>query len=278
MSQESRALARSGSPLRIGWLSTGRGPGSRRLLESTLAAIQHDELSASIEYVFCSRARGEADGSDAFLEIVEENGITPLTLSFRAFREAHAPSDPDWRRRYNADLLRLLSQPPVDVLVLAGLLLILDETIVTTFPTLNLHPAAPGGPVGTWQEVIRSQIQELASESGAMIQLATAAVDRGPIAAYCRFPIRGPGLDPLWSEYGAAPDFSSPDEIETTSLFEAIRAEGVFREVPLLISTLRAVANDDLRFDRGRVLDRAGQSSAGLNLTDEIEEALNLSR
>jgi hypothetical protein len=111
-----------------------------------------------------------------------------------------------------------------------------------------------------------------------MIQLATAAVDRGPIAAYCRFPIQGPDLDPLWSEYGATPDIRTPDEIEATSLFGAIRAQGVLREVPLLISTLRAVADENLRFDRGRVLDRAGDPSAGLDLTDEIEASLNPSR
>ncbi len=212
------------------------------------------------------------------MQVVEENGIKPLTLSFRAFRKAHALSDPDWRRRYNADLLQLLSQRPVDVLVLAGLLLILDEAVVTAFPTLNLHPAAPGGPIGTWQEVIRTQIQERASESGASIQLATAAVDRGPIAAFCRFPIRGSELDTLWSEYDTGPGLRSPEEIDGTSLFEGIRTQGVLREVPLLISTLKAVANDNLRFDQGRVLNRAGQPSGGLDLTKEIEAALALSR
>jgi phosphoribosylglycinamide formyltransferase-1 len=268
------------SGLRIGWLSTGRGPGSRRLLESTVTAIRHGDLGASIDYVFCTRDPGEAEGSDTFLKLVAEYEIPSLTLSFRAFRDAHTAHDarnPDWRRTYNAELLKLLVDRPVDILVLAGFLLILDEEVITAFPTLNLHPAAPGGPVGTWQEVIRTQIAEQATESGAMTQLATPAVDRGPVASFCRFPIRGPTLDPLWSSFPQASEPRSNEEIEASPLFAAIRAESVRREVPLLIATLNAVATAEIRLQGGRVIDGLGQPSAGLDLTDEIEWELGRS-
>ena len=271
---EPRAADGGTRKLRLGWMSTGRGPGSRRLLESTAGAIRRGELDASIDYVFCSRERGEAEGSDAFLDLVAELDIEPLTLSFRAYRNRSAHPASGWRTRYNTAVLDLVRGRPVDLLVLAGLLLVLDEPIVTAVPTLNLHPAAPDGPVGTWQEVIRRQILDRASGGGAMTLLATADVDRGPVVSFCRFALRGPALDPLWTGVDASPPPASPRDLDGTPLFDAIRSEGVRREVPLLIATLRAVAAGELRFESGRVLDRNGAPAAGLNLTAEIERSL----
>ena len=225
-------------------------------------------------YVFCTRDPGEAQGSDAFLARVREFGIPSLSLSVRAYRDAHESHDPAWRRAYNAELLKILEGRPVDLLVLAGFLFILDEDIMTAFPALNLHPAAPGGPIGTWQQVIRTQIEERATESGAMTQLASASVDHGPVASFCRFPIRGPALDPLWEAFETSAAPPSNEMVENTPLFSAIRAEGVRREVPLLIATLRAVAAGELRFENGRVLDAMGGECPGLDLTDHIEGSL----
>ncbi|GAH59253.1 unnamed protein product, partial [marine sediment metagenome] len=38
---------------------------------------------------------------------------------------------------------------------------------------VNLHPAAPGGPTGTWQEVIWQLIENKAEETGVMMHLVT---------------------------------------------------------------------------------------------------------
>ena len=275
---EPRTDSSGSQKLRLGWMSTGRGSGSRGLLESTAEAIQRGELNASIEYVFCSRNRGEAEGSDAFLNLVERLGFKPLTLSFRAYRERHARLHGDWRSRYNGAVLDLIRERAIDLLVLGGLLLVLDESIVSTVPTLNLHPAAPDGPVGTWQDVIRQQIQERASHSGVMTQLATAEVDRGPLVSFCRFPLRGPALDPLWYDVNPPPPAASLTDLDDSPLFSGIRNESVRREVPLLIATLRAVAAGDLRFEPGRVLDRNGRPTTGLDLTTEIERSVAASR
>jgi phosphoribosylglycinamide formyltransferase-1 len=45
---------------------------------------------------------------------------------------------------------------------------------------INLHPAAPGGPTGTWQEVIWQLIEGRAVETGVMMHLVTPELDRGP--------------------------------------------------------------------------------------------------
>ncbi len=257
-------------------MSTGRGPGSRRLLESTTAAIDRGDLNASVEFVFCNRERGEARGSDTFLDLIDELRLRPLALSFRDYRRRHA-DDKNWRSRYNRAVLDLIRPQPVDLLVLAGLLVVLDESVVSEIPTLNLHPAAPGGPVGTWQEVIRQQIVDHAPVSGAMTQLATGEVDQGPLISFCRFPLRGPPFDSLWSDRESASPLV-PTNLDDTPLFQAIRNEGVRREVPLLMATLQALADGEVRLESGRVLDQNGVPVAGLDLTNEIERLLAMSR
>ncbi|MDA1095965.1 MAG: formyltransferase family protein [Chloroflexi bacterium] len=253
-------------------MSTGRGPGSRRLLSAVWDAIQSQGLPVEISYVFCSRERGETDGSDAFIRMAEEYGLPIVTLSFRRYRESVGADELDWRARYNQELLRLLVQRPADMLTLAGLLMVLDSSIVNAYPTLNLHPAAPGGPIGTWETVIWDLISTGATESGAMTQLATANVDQGPVVTLCRFPIRGPRLDPLWEQFGTVPFADVRErEGEGNPLFAAIRREGVSREVPLLIETLRALADARVEIRDGRVFAVGRVPTDGIDLSEEIE-------
>src|SRR3989304_3542182 len=83
--------------LRVGWFSTGRGEGSRRLLTAVVDAIGQGELDAEIALVFCNRERGEYGATDGFLELAASYGIPCLTLSSRRFRRERggALSKPD---------------------------------------------------------------------------------------------------------------------------------------------------------------------------------------
>ena len=56
---------------KIGWFSTGRGAGSYGLLQAVQSAIMAGELDARIEFVYCSRERGETEATDAYLDLVE---------------------------------------------------------------------------------------------------------------------------------------------------------------------------------------------------------------
>ena len=96
-------------PLRLGWLSTGRGPGSRGLLAAAQDAISGGSLNAAIDYVLCTRARGEAEGSDEFLALAEGYGLTTVSLPLREYRQRR-DEDPQWRERYNADLLAIVQE------------------------------------------------------------------------------------------------------------------------------------------------------------------------
>lgn len=269
--------------LRIGWFSTGRGEGSRRLLAAAVDAIRRGELDAEIAFVFCNRERGEYEATDGFLDLVASYGIPCLTLSSRRFRRERGGARsqrgeplPAWRAEYDRQVAELVAQYPFAIGVLAGYLLVFTAEMCNRYPLLNLHPAEPGGPVGTWQEVVWQLIDRRAARSGVMIHLATQELDQGPVVAYCAYSLRGPAFDPLWDALGArtAAEVQAA-EGEEHPLFREIRRHGAARELPLVVATLRAFALGRLRIEGRRVVDTAGRELAGgLDLTAEIDRAV----
>ena len=126
-------------------------------------------------------------------------------------------------------------------------MLILGGEMCRRYPFLNLHPALPDGPIGTWQEVIWELIQTRADRTGAMIHLATEQVDRGPVVSFCTVPLRGECFDPLWDglEQADLPRVKA-EQGDDFPLFRAIRAAEYRREPYLLLETLRAAADGQL--------------------------------
>ncbi|MEX2229163.1 MAG: formyltransferase family protein, partial [Dehalococcoidia bacterium] len=191
--------------LRVGWFTTARGAGSRGMFEAIRAAIADGSLDARIALVFCNREPGEDPVTDDFFALVRRDGTPLVTLSSVRYRREHdgarsrpgAPL-PEWRVALDGAVAARLAPHPFDIGVLAGYMLIFTPGFVETHPLLNLHPALPGGPIGTWREVIRELIRTRARESGVMVHLAIPEVDAGPVAAFCRYPIAGPDFDPLW--------------------------------------------------------------------------------
>lgn len=263
--------------LRIGWFTTGAGPGSQRwrMFNAVLDEIRAGRLDADIAFVFSNRERGENDGTDAFLDIVESHNVPLVAYSSRAFRRErggelskHGQQLPAWRAEYDREVAGLVEAHDFDVAMLAGYMLIFTPEMSRRHPFLNLHPAEPGGPVGTWQEVIRALIATDASRSGVMVHLATEQLDRGPVAAYCTFSLRGDDFDQL------RVDTSLRALGDDDPLFLTIRKRGAAREVPLIVATLRALADARLVLDANRFVDRAGRElPQGLDLTPEVDAA-----
>jgi phosphoribosylglycinamide formyltransferase 1 len=272
--------------LRIGWFSTGAGPGSQRqrLLSAAVDEIRDGSLDAEIAFVFTNRERGESDGSDQFLDAVESYDIPLITLSSREFRRARSgalsqPGKPlpAWRLEYDRAVAELVSPYRFDIGVLAGYMLIFTGEMCNRYPLLNLHPAAPGGPAGTWQEVIWQLIDERAERSGVMVHLSTEELDAGPVVAHCSFSLRGGELDKLWHWLGdrTAEQLRSA-EGEENPLFRAIRVRGAVRELPLVMATLRALAAGRVGIEKPRVVDGDGRGlEQGLDLTSEINAELS---
>ncbi len=261
---------------RIGWFSTGRGEGSRSLLATVRRGIDEGSIRARVEFVFCSRERGQTEQTDLFLDQVESYGMPLVCLSSRRFKQDRGvASIDDCRAEFDREAMRLLGDFRPDICVLAGYMLIVGEEMCSHFDMINLHPALPGGPKGTWREVIWELIDTGANETGAMMHLVTPELDMGPPVTYCAFPIRGGRYDPLWAEIKESP----AQEVKTRQgednpLFKLIRAEGVRREQPLVVATLKAFSEGKVRVEGGNLVDAGGHRIQAYSLTEEIEGML----
>lgn len=265
--------------LRLAWFATGAGTTSPKLLRAALDAIGSGSVDAQIAVVFVNREPGEDEMSDAYCAEVKAAGLPLVRFSDRRFRREHGgevvrkgASLPAWRREYDREVMRLLEPYTFDLGVLAGYKLIFCEEAAAKWDLLNLHPAAPGGPAGIWQDVIWQLIAEGADRAGVMMHLATPVLDEGPVVTYCTYPIRGPDFDPLWRDTECRTMNEARDaKGEDLPLFQAIRRAGVAREIPLVIETLRALADGRIRVEEKRVVDATGAVILGYDLSNEIE-------
>jgi folate-dependent phosphoribosylglycinamide formyltransferase PurN len=267
------------APLRIGWFATGQGTMSRALLGAAQEAIGRGALRAEIPFLFCNREPGEHETSDLLLAMAARFGIPTVTLSDRRFRRrvggevARAGQPlPAWRLAYDRAVIDLIAPFAMDLGMLAGYMLIFGPEMCARHDFLNLHPAAPGGPIGTWQRVIWQLVEQRAAKSGVLVNRVIPEVDEGPVIAYCRYSLRGPAFDPLWAAIeGRSAEDLQADEGEDLPLFRAIRAAGVAREIPLTVQTLVALGERRIRLVAGLPSTNAGPLSGGLDLTPEVE-------
>ena len=265
---------------RIGWFSTGRGEGSRGLLRFVQDRILRGQLDAQIQFVFSNRAPGEAEGSDEYFQLVSGYDIPLHTLSSRQFRRTRGGSLASHRDEFDRQVMTQLQDYQVDICVLAGYMLIVGGAMCRQYSLLNLHPALPDGPIGTWQEVIWTLIEQRATHTGAMTHLATEDVDRGPVVSYCTESITGGEFGAHWDELEQLDrELVKGSQGEAYPLFQLIRQAEYLREPYLLLETLRALADGHLAIRGLDVLGSDGQPMArsapgGLCLDPAIERAV----
>jgi folate-dependent phosphoribosylglycinamide formyltransferase PurN len=265
---------------KIGWFSTGRGPGSRGLLKTVQDAIIAGELDAEIEFVFCSRDYGETEATDQYLKMSEEYGIPLATFSYQHYKaERNMPNpDPDaplppWRLDYDREVMQRLEGFTPDLCVLAGFMLITGPEMCAKYDIINLHPAAPDGPAGTWQQVIWKLMKSGADTQGVKMHVAIPELDTGPTATYCTFPIRGAAFDKHWDEIkGKTIEAVKNEQGEDNALFKTIRQHGAVRELPLMVATIRAFSQGKVKITADRqVIDAGGNVIGGYDLSAEID-------
>ena len=265
---------------RIGWFSTGRGEGSRGLLRFVQERILRGQLDAQIQFVFSNRAPGEAEGSDEYFQLVNSYDLPLHTLSSSQFRRTRGGSLANHRDEFDRLVMTQLRDYQVDVCVLAGYMLIVGGAMCRQYSLLNLHPALPDGPIGTWQEVIWELIEQRASQTGAMTHLATEDVDRGPVVSYCTASITGGEFGDHWDKLEQLDlGLLQSSQGEAYPLFQLIRQAEYLREPYLLLETLRALADGHLAIRGLDVLDSTGQplalsSPRGLCLDPPIERTM----
>jgi len=263
--------------LKIGWFSTGRDEAARQLLQTVRNKIHSGGIKGKISFVFSNREPGEAEESDLFFELVHSYDIPLVYFSHRRFKtlsqtlplERREPGEGEakqsrenWRLEYDREIHRRIERFAPDICVLAGYMLIIGEELCRKYNMINLHPAPPGGPTGSWQEVIRKLLQDKAEKAGAMMHLVTPELDRGPAISYFTFSIRGEPFDQYWQKN------------DKDTLFRLIRQYELAREFPLIISTLQALSRGEVGLREDKVIDAQGKSIGGYDLTEKIDQSV----
>jgi phosphoribosylglycinamide formyltransferase-1 len=272
---------------KIGWFSTGRDEAARELLRIVSDNIKRGRLpNLQISFVFSNRTKGEGRESDLFFKLVERLRIDLVSFSSQNFRpemrrkalvqgkRGKLKLTSHWRSLYDEEIIKRIDKFEVELIVLAGYMLIIGEKLCQKYPLINLHPAAPEGPRGTWQEVIWKLIEKGARQTGVMMHLATPELDAGPPLTYCTFSIKGGKFDSLWEKLEEKLNRKPLEKIkreegENEALFKEIRKEGLKRELPLIVHTLKALSNKTIEL-RGEKLVKEGRIIEGCCLNEEI--------
>lgn len=269
---------------RFGWFSSGRDQAAIDLFTAAWERMESGYIPGRIAYVFCDRAPRENPASDRFLAAVQARSIPIVTHSSRDLRRMirrREPRSDRTREAFDAKTIELLRGFEAQAVVLAGYMLIVSPLLCRTFLCLNLHPAVPGGPKGTWQEVMWQVMAAGTREAGAMMHLATPELDEGPPVTYFRFPLMGPDFDPLWAQFARKLENESLAAIkaregEAEPLFARIRAEELRREFPLILLTLKNLAEGHFRLIPAGVEVAGWPVPGGMDITRQVEEFLVL--
>lgn len=271
--------------LRLGWFSSGRGPGSRNLLKAVMDKKLSGELDIEIAFVFCNWDNTEEDNPkrdqrDIFFEMVKGYSIPLVTVSWKKFKPDLRRNDQDaWRDEYGKLLREKTGQYGFDLGILAGYMMWMDNETCRAYDMLNLHPALPDGPKGTWQEVIWQLIAEDADYQGSMLHLCTEEWDRGAPLTYCSFQIKGPEYDGLWRDLEEKLKTRCLDDIkseegENNPLFRKIREDGAKRELPLIVATIKEFADGHVKIDCKRLLVDGKPIDGPYDLSAKVDASL----
>ncbi len=257
----------------IGWFSSGRGSGSRELLTTMQQNIEKGNVRAKIAFVFCNRDRGFSEETDRFLDLVQSYEIPLVCFSSVKFREKlDSQLLPEWRIFYDREVMDRLEGFSVELSVLAGYMLVIGPEMCRRYTLLNLHPAEPDGPKGTWREVIWELIEKRADHTGVMMHLVTPELDEGPPITFCRFSIRGEPFDSHWRKLEKESlEAIKEREGKEIELFKLIRQHGLKREFPLIVATVKAFSKGRIKVQNGSIIDEKGNPIAGYDLSQEID-------
>ncbi|MCX6013611.1 MAG: formyltransferase family protein [Chloroflexi bacterium] len=260
----------------IGWFSSARGTGSQNLLRTVQDNITKGYIKAKISFVFCNRAPGQSPQTDTFFEQIKSYNIPLIYFSSKNFKnDLRHENLEQWRIELDREIMYRIKEYHADLSVLAGYMLVTGAEICRKYTMINLHPAAPWGPQGTWQEVIWKLIETNAKESGVMMHHVTPELDKGPAVTYCTYSIRGNSFNPCWDEVKnlTVTDIKAKYG-ENNNLFKLIRQHGLSREYPLITATIKSFSERKVIIENDKIYDSAGNQIKSYDLTQEIDKLL----
>ncbi len=156
--------------IRIGALASGGGTN----LQAIIDRCADGSVDAEIVLLICNNPGAGA------LQRAERAGIPTLTIDHREFAE---------RKEFDLAVVSALQEAEVDLVVLAGFMRIVTETILDVFPyrVMNIHPALL--PAFPGLHVQKKAIEYGAKFSGCTVHFVDTGVDTGPIIIQAVVPI-----------------------------------------------------------------------------------------
>jgi phosphoribosylglycinamide formyltransferase-1 len=262
--------------LRLAWFTTARDQAALDLLQAAWEKKKEGFYSLSIPVVFVSRERGESQASDGFMDWAEAQGLTIEAFSARRFQPELRKKDlAAWRVAYDREIGRLLERYQFDWVFLAGYMWIASPILINKFRIINLHPAPPGGPKGTWQEVIWETLRRRLPEAGAQIHVVTEALDEGPPLTYVTLSLNTTEWAPGWLDLEEKVtrmgwDAVQKQEGEGEPFFSQVRAKELSLEFPLILWTLKTLESGRLGVEDGKVTWEGKRLPLGYCLNREV--------
>lgn len=211
--------------LNLGIFSSLKDQEALDLLLGILSAIDSGYLSGvNIKYVFCDRPENIVGTLRAKLLVRNVRLFEKSSRELRKFISQNRENEPalgQAREEFDRSVFEMVGGLKVDFVLLAGYMLIVSPFLCDKLKMLNLHPDLPGRLTGTWQDIMWQITARNLNSAGAMIHLVTSELDGGPALSYFAFSVVGP--DP-----------------------GKIRREEFRRELPLILLTLKALAEGEI--------------------------------
>lgn len=157
-------------PINIGVLVSGSGTN----LQAIIDAIEVGCLRARIACVISNKAEAYA------LERAKRHGIPTLFLDHRDFHT---------REAYDRGLVERLREHDVELVVMAGFMRIITDSLLEAFPLriMNIHPALLPAFPGLHAQ--RQALEHGAKISGCTVHFVDAGTDTGPIIVQAAVPV-----------------------------------------------------------------------------------------
>ncbi|MFH1125734.1 MAG: phosphoribosylglycinamide formyltransferase [Candidatus Altiarchaeota archaeon] len=156
--------------LKIGLLASGRGSN----LQAVIDCIERGELNAEIAVVVSNKKDALA------LERARTHGIKAIFVDIRGFQDRNA---------YERKIVEILNESKVELVVLAGYMLIIGMTILQAFRNriINIHPALTPSFPGLHAQ--KQAVDFSVRYSGCTVHFVDESLDAGPIILQSVVPV-----------------------------------------------------------------------------------------
>ena len=158
--------------LRLSVLASGRGSNFLALQQ----AIEEGRLDAVICQVISNNAQAAA------LEKAKEKGIQAIHVDPKAYPN---------REEYEAQIVKYMQEADTQLVVLAGYMRLVGETILQAYPNrvVNIHPALLPSFPGLHAQ--RQAVEYGAKYSGCTVHFVDSGMDTGPVISQTAVPVYG---------------------------------------------------------------------------------------